>query len=84
MQRRDALKRLAALATATGIRMTPITVTELQEVEGVILRMNGRVSAEMLANVRNAWTFAWQGTRLERVPLIVVDDTVKSIEFLRK
>jgi hypothetical protein len=82
MDRRDALKSLAALAGATGLTVTPVTTREATEVTLMILRPKGLISQEACARLREGWVLGCVGTALEHVRTIVINDDVQ-VEFVR-
>jgi hypothetical protein len=82
MDRRDALKSLAALAGATGLSVTPVTTRESTDVSLVILKSREYLSREDCEQIKAAWTSAVVGTNLERVQVLVHDRQLE-IEIVR-
>lgn len=82
MNRRDALKSLAALAGATGITMTPVTAHEASDVTVVFLQTNKRLSKAQCEQIRITWTQACEGTGLAGVKAIILNDGL-TVELVR-
>lgn len=82
MERRDALKSLAALAGATGMSITPVTAKDAEKVTLVILKQNGFASEESMCRLRDLWKYATEGTDLANVKTVVMDGQV-DVEFVR-
>jgi hypothetical protein len=73
MDRRDALKSLAALAGATGISVTPVTTREATDVSLMILRCDHRLSVAERQHLKEAWLQVCEGTDLQGVKTAVLD-----------
>jgi hypothetical protein len=82
MNRRDALKSLAALAGTVGISVTPVTTHDTADVEMVILKSDRLLSMAERAHLRAAWTDACVDTNLARAKVAVLDAGL-TIEFVR-
>ena len=82
MERRDALKSLAALAGATGMSVTPVTTTDAEKVTLVILKVKGMMRAEHAERLESTWEYAVEGTELQGVKVVVFDEGVEA-EFVR-
>jgi hypothetical protein len=82
MDRREALRSLAAIAGATGINVSPVTMKDATDVALVILRTELKMSRAGQALLRAAWQEACAGTPLESVKAIVFEDGL-DVEFVR-
>ena len=81
VNRRDALKSLAALAGAMGISVTPVTTQEAAGVEMVILKSDRLLSLAQCAQIKALWTEACVGN-LARAKVTVLHAGL-TIEFVR-
>jgi hypothetical protein len=82
VNRRDALKALAAVVAATGLTVTPITAEDVRGVELILLKVRGRLSQDSMANIRAVWRDGVRGTALEYTMTIVLASDV-DVEFVR-
>jgi hypothetical protein len=82
MNRRDAVKALATLASTTGMTVTPVRTRDVQGIVGVLIHVKGKLSAASAKQVGQIWTDAWRGTALEGVRTVVLDDDTE-VEFVR-
>lgn len=83
MDRREALKSLAGIVSATGMSVAPVTARDAERCELVVLRVNGHASDNMVARLREYWKHAVDGTALQDVKTVVLDGSV-DVEFVRK
>jgi hypothetical protein len=92
MERRDALKSLAALAGATGLSVTPVTARDAEadwsvatrgHVELILLKVNSAITAEASMRLKAGWERAVDGTALKGVKTVVVDEGIE-VEFVRR
>ena len=74
MNRRDALKSLALLASATGISITPVTAQDAADAAVIILHTDKYFSCEEAARFKAAWDEACRGTDLAGVKTFVLSD----------
>lgn len=82
MERRDALKSLAALAGATGMVVSPVTATDAERVTLVVVRLKRLLSGEEIDALRDDWQRAVEGTGLQGVRAVFMD-TSMDVEFVR-
>lgn len=82
MDRRDALKSLAALAGSTGMTVTPVNAKDAGDAVLVLLRIDDHVSQQGAEALAKSWRSAVQGTPLEGVRAIVMQKDV-DVEIVR-
>jgi hypothetical protein len=82
MDRREALKGLATLASGAGMTVAPVMTEDVKGVEMVIFRIPGVISMEQAQRLRAYWSDACEGTALAGVKTVVLTDGV-DIEFVR-
>lgn len=76
MNRRDALKSLAAVAGATGMTVTPVTTQEAQTADLIVLKCTGKISDATAMRLKDCWCRAVAGTGLEHVKVLVLDSEI--------
>jgi len=82
MNRRDALKSLAALAGATGLTVTPVTTQEASDAAIILLTTDKCMSQDQVRRLKAAWADACQGTDLQSVKTFVLSDGLR-VEIVR-
>lgn len=80
MNRREALKSLAA---AANISITPVSTTDAEGVELIILRCHARLSRAYKEQLVHGWRQAVSGTVLETVKVIVTDESI-DVQIVRR
>lgn len=74
MNRREALQTLAGLVSATGLTVTPITEQQAEGIALLVFRTDKRMTIEQRARIEETLELAVEGTPLEGVHCIVLDD----------
>lgn len=83
MDRRDALRSLAGLVSATGMTVSAVTVTDAESVALVVFKSPRYLSAESVERLRLGWEEGMKGTPFEGVKAMILGDGL-DVEFVRK
>lgn len=83
MNRREALATLSSLAGATGISVTPLSAREADDAALLVLKYQGYMSQATAERIKLAFEAVLKGTRLEAVPVVVIDGDV-DIELITR
>lgn len=83
MDRRDAFKALGTLVAGAGLTVTPVATKDVDELQMVIFRTDGKLSQEGAAHLIRYWKQACEGTSLDGVKTIVLSDGI-DVEFVRR
>lgn len=82
INRRDAFKALAALTASVGMSVTPVTTSDIDGLELILVRHAGRLSPEEVKCFRDNWKLGCQDTALANVKVLVMPDDF-DVEFVR-
>lgn len=80
MDRRDALKSLAAIP---GLTVTPVTVKEADEAVLLVLKCQAPIKHSAAVYIKAHFEDVLKGTRLEGVKVVVLDGDI-DLEIVRK
>jgi hypothetical protein len=65
-----------------GLTVTPVTTTDMQGVELVLLKVPGRLRPKAAQQLDQAWRAAVKGTHLEHARTLILDQGT-TVEFAR-
>jgi hypothetical protein len=83
MDRRDALKSLAAFAGSAGMTVAPLTVKDAEHVALVVFKSARYIDHATAERIKLVWEEGMKGTPLDGVKALVLGDGL-DVEFVRK